>query len=325
MKTLAARHCLPILLISLIFSSCKKERNNQDIPILSTRPLKVKPQDTSRPQTMKVKLTLTPNVQLEVARRELYRGNYEKAAELYGKVLTIKGITTDQRVTAMSGLAEAYFSLNQFERALVTWQKVAALRPENAFAHHNMALAYYRLGKMDKAIAELQKALELDPDELAARIDYISIMQEATQAGKTKFTKDDLVRQVRLYMSSREKLIGYLREGKDATKIIKAIEVLDQVPDPVPSDAVLPLLEHPSSQVRISAGYMAARYPRGKSELKRRLHAEKDPRVKEAWEQAIKYAPPLESSMKTTASPQTSSGNAPVQPAPSSSSPKTGK
>jgi len=83
---------------------------------------------------------------------------HEKATEFYEKA--VKQSPTFANYDA---LACSYFSVENYNEALSTYQKMVEMAPENVSALRGTGLAYKQLGKLDEAIQNLDKALSINP------------------------------------------------------------------------------------------------------------------------------------------------------------------
>ncbi|HEV7681593.1 MAG TPA: tetratricopeptide repeat protein [Pyrinomonadaceae bacterium] len=66
----------------------------------------------------------------------------------------------------LTDLAIAYFSAQQYEKALVPAAKALTVAPENAGAHQMLGKTYFMLGDLGKSISELETAAKLAPDDI---------------------------------------------------------------------------------------------------------------------------------------------------------------
>jgi arylsulfatase A-like enzyme/Flp pilus assembly protein TadD len=92
-------------------------------------------------------------------------GNFEKAIELYQKVLPLNSDSP----AFFTNLGEAQFSLavkekdkDMLEKSLQSFQKAVELDPEYALAFAGLGKSYRLMGVFDYAIGSLRKALDLD-------------------------------------------------------------------------------------------------------------------------------------------------------------------
>ena len=62
-------------------------------------------------------------------------------------------------------LARRYCDSEQYEKALELYSKMVNLEPENAVAYCNRAYIFSQLGQDEKAIEDYSRAIELDPND----------------------------------------------------------------------------------------------------------------------------------------------------------------
>ena len=58
--------------------------------------------------------------------------------------------------------------LNDFDNAIICYEKVIKIKPDHSGAHHNLALAFKELGKFDKAIKSHEMAIKYEPEKFNA-------------------------------------------------------------------------------------------------------------------------------------------------------------
>jgi tetratricopeptide (TPR) repeat protein len=61
-------------------------------------------------------------------------------------------------------IANCYFDLSQFDRAIEYYEKSLALNPDNPFVLTDCAVMYFQAKNSDKALEYLDKAISLKPD-----------------------------------------------------------------------------------------------------------------------------------------------------------------
>ena len=59
---------------------------------------------------------------------------------------------------------EAYYNLNQYQRALNDFNKAISLKQDYALTYSNRGNTYFNLGQYQQAIEDLNKAIRLQPD-----------------------------------------------------------------------------------------------------------------------------------------------------------------
>jgi len=95
-----------------------------------------------------------------VGAQELANENWQKAADIYSKVLKLY----PQESQAWLGLALALERTELKQKALNSFRKAAALSPKNSIIHMALALAYEARGRVAEAEMELEEALKLNPE-----------------------------------------------------------------------------------------------------------------------------------------------------------------
>jgi tetratricopeptide (TPR) repeat protein len=74
----------------------------------------------------------------------------------------LQGIGADFKVLWKKG-TDLYLQ-KQYDSAAIYFEKVAALKPENAEIYYNLGNAYYRLNRIAQAVLNYERALRIDPD-----------------------------------------------------------------------------------------------------------------------------------------------------------------
>ena len=75
-------------------------------------------------------------------------------------------------------LANAHFSLNQFEEAKAGYKRVIELNPGNAQAQNNLGAMLQRLNRLEEAEVSYKKAIKIKPDYAGAHYNLSVILQE---------------------------------------------------------------------------------------------------------------------------------------------------
>jgi tetratricopeptide (TPR) repeat protein len=107
------------------------------------------------------------------ARKEMKRGNYDKAAKIYEGLVVLDPSDLQARL----GASFAYLKLGNYVRCYDEAQEALKQNPKSARAHSLASVALLRSGYIRHAVAELQTALTIDRKEAlafgcAAEIDY---------------------------------------------------------------------------------------------------------------------------------------------------------
>ena len=114
------------------------------------------------------------------------------------------GRLAKQALTLAPDLAEAhgalglfhYYGFREYEPALIEFQRVIELQPNNSLGHQSIAFVHRRQGKWDRAVDELKKAIELDPQNsyilsgLAETYIFLRQWNEAQEFARHSLTFD---------------------------------------------------------------------------------------------------------------------------------------
>ena len=60
--------------------------------------------------------------------------------------------------------ANTFYEQKQYDSAAHYYEKIAALKPDNATVYYNLGNTYYRLNQVGPAVLNYERALKLDPD-----------------------------------------------------------------------------------------------------------------------------------------------------------------
>jgi len=135
------------------------------------------PQDTIRRHYQSAEAARVAG-NLDVAESEhaaILGEGYQQLGKIYSArsdyQLSIAVLEAAQRYRANSSallvdLAIAYFSAQQYEKALVPATKALAIDPNNAGAHQMLGKTYFMLGDLEKAIVELESTAKLAPNDV---------------------------------------------------------------------------------------------------------------------------------------------------------------
>ena len=86
---------------------------------------------------------------------------YVEAATVFEQAIPL---AKEKNVPLVLGrLADCYQKARQFDKAVETYGKAIAAKPDDATLHNNLGNAYAEMNKIPEAQAEFQKAAELDP------------------------------------------------------------------------------------------------------------------------------------------------------------------
>ena len=86
--------------------------------------------------------------------------NYQQVIEL----LSDEILEDNKSAALYEERANAYFFLNQINKAIEDFNKIIELNPGNAYVHYNRGIEWGKKGEYDKAIDDYTKAIELKPD-----------------------------------------------------------------------------------------------------------------------------------------------------------------
>lgn len=107
-------------------------------------------------------------------------GQYDKAVATFTRVVALK----PDLGYAHFKLGTAYSRLNQPEPAIKALTRAAALLPDNPVVLNNLGIAYGKQERWDEEIAALQKAVAIRPRYAAARFNLaLTYLKKGNQAG----------------------------------------------------------------------------------------------------------------------------------------------
>lgn len=94
----------------------------------------------------------------------------DQTSELKNRIAGLEKMVSTQpnNVDAVLQLANDYFDLGDYEKAVETYQKAISLDPNNADAMTDMGVAYRRLKKPDESVAAFRQAVSVKPDHSLA-------------------------------------------------------------------------------------------------------------------------------------------------------------
>jgi tetratricopeptide (TPR) repeat protein len=114
----------------------------------------------------------------------------------------------------------SYEKLDQFDKAIESYQKAVGFEPNYALAHYNLANAYKHKKRFDKAIESYEKATGVDPNYASAWLfmgytylnknDYYSAIENLEKAIKIK---PDLGKDIETVIGSIKKSIQNLNNS----------------------------------------------------------------------------------------------------------------
>ncbi len=118
------------------------------------------------------------------AEAQMRQGNYEKAYEIYRKIIE----AGEADATIFNNCGVALDSLGRHREALECYQRAVALDPEYATAYYNLANCLVYLRRFDEALDNYRRALTIDPGLKEAYIDLANLyllMNEPAMVRKT--------------------------------------------------------------------------------------------------------------------------------------------
>lgn len=72
------------------------------------------------------------------------------------------GVNTDNPVQ-LAALGDKYFESNKFKQAILIYQKVLELNPEDVDTYNDLGLSYQYLGQYEEAVTTLKKGIDVNP------------------------------------------------------------------------------------------------------------------------------------------------------------------
>ena len=86
---------------------------------------------------------------------------YAEAAQMFEQALPF---AKDRNLPVILGrLGESYQKAKMYDKAIESYQKAIAAKPDDATFHNNLGNVYAEMGKIPEAAAEFKKAAEMDP------------------------------------------------------------------------------------------------------------------------------------------------------------------
>ncbi|MGN0670869.1 MAG: leucine-rich repeat domain-containing protein [Oscillospiraceae bacterium] len=156
-------------------------------------------------------------------------------AGIVGVVVAVN-VTKSNSQTAPSGIqiAERFLSEQNYEQAIIEFEKILEIEPMNVDAYLGLADAYIGLGDTEKALEMLRKGFELTGDaRIQARIEELTKVEEPVDSSGTSSTPSEppqIVYGDAECLEIEEMIEAYLRgEGEiDASKLqnVTNLEIL---------------------------------------------------------------------------------------------------
>lgn len=112
---------------------------------------------------------------------DLYDRNaqYDKAVATFAKVIALK----PDLGYAYFKMGTAYSRMNQPEKAIEALKGAAAHLPDNPMVFNNLGIAYGKLGRLDEEVTALKKAIAIRPQYASARFNLgLTYLKKGNQA-----------------------------------------------------------------------------------------------------------------------------------------------
>ena len=77
-----------------------------------------------------------------------------------------------------------------WDEAIIRWERIVEMDPNNAQAHNNLGVAYESTGKLEAAMIEYKTAIELDSENKIYTSNYSKFKQNYERASKKKQTQN---------------------------------------------------------------------------------------------------------------------------------------
>jgi len=107
----------------------------------------------------------TQETKNKIADIYLESGNYDKAIEIYGKIVQENPVY----LLAYNKMGIAYRKQQKFDEAIESYKKAVTYGGEDKNVYYNMSRTYYEKGDIEKAATFAEKALKIDPDFIEAK------------------------------------------------------------------------------------------------------------------------------------------------------------
>lgn len=142
-------------------------------------------------------------------------GEYEKAAEYFGKIIKIN----NKDIKAMVNKGAALLNLNRMDEAEKLINKAFELSPESSLAMYNAGYLSFKKGDINKAEKYFRKTLEIDPDYVRAYFNLGIIKKgqkqyrEAIELFKNSLKIKKSIRKANLHIALIYLMGGNKKEG----------------------------------------------------------------------------------------------------------------
>jgi tetratricopeptide (TPR) repeat protein len=207
------------------------------------------------------------------------------AVKLFTQAITLAG-DAELKANAWLGLGAAYGELGDSGHAIAAWEQVTVLRPEDADAWRVLAEGLAQAGERARQAQALAHVIALDPDDLAAYLELAGLDAALSQGDAAK---DVYLR----YENRRRDAVLQLARAHIAADRTAAAEALGGARDASTARALVLALTDRDAGVRAACARALGRIgpdldPEVRPALKLLLQKEKDDKVREAIEDALK-------------------------------------
>ena len=98
------------------------------------------------------------------------------------------GISNDKLIEQYNDFAIRSAKANLWNEAILRWQRIIEIEPNNAKAHNNLGVAYEAMERFDEALAEYEKAIELDPGNDVYQRNFFKCQKNRKRSWQTEET-----------------------------------------------------------------------------------------------------------------------------------------
>ena len=112
---------------------------------------------------------------LEAAFRAAAEEDYDRALDLYTKVIRDRNLTARDRAVAFLLRGEVQMSKGDYDQAILDFARALKIKPNYSEALFLMGLSYEKKGKLEQAYRKVNEALSFRPDdeEMKARLEIL--------------------------------------------------------------------------------------------------------------------------------------------------------
>jgi len=87
------------------------------------------------------------------------------------------GISNDKLIEQYNDFAIRSAKANLWNEAILKWERIIEIDPNNANAHNNLGVAYEATERFDEALAEYEKAIKLEPQNEVYQRNFFKCQQ----------------------------------------------------------------------------------------------------------------------------------------------------